>query len=72
MLMADMISTTFAEVRRTCKNPLTSSSRINRAFWMVISGDKKLKKRVMEGVCDFLKHETTICLVGFILYKLTA
>ncbi len=57
--MADMIENTFAEVRRKCKKPYASSSQINRAFWMAISRDKKLKKRVMCAVCDFIQYTDT-------------
>jgi len=52
--MADIIIKTFSEVRRRCKKPRASSSQINRAFWLAISMDKKLKDDVMNAVCKFL------------------
>lgn len=58
--MADIIEHTFSEVRRKCKNPYMSSSRINRAFWMAITRKKELRDRVMNAVCDYLKHDTGV------------
>lgn len=58
--MAIIINEIFTEVRRKCNKPYASSSQINRAFWIAMHIDKKLRKRVMEAVCDFLKYDTSV------------
>ena len=60
MRMADIISKTFDEVRKICKDPYVSSARINRAVWIAISSDEKLRKHIMGVVCEHLKNDTSV------------
>lgn len=52
--MAEKIFNVHAEVRRKCKRPYASSSKINRAFWMVTALNKNLRKRMVRAVCDLM------------------
>jgi len=57
--LSDIRNETFKEVRRKCRRPYASSSKISRAFWMVLFNDKKLRSRVMCAVSEFLdKYDT--------------
>lgn len=58
--MADIIGNLFNLIRKRCRNQYISSSRINRAIWMVITRDKELRERVMDAVCDYIKHDTGV------------
>lgn len=59
--MAGLIANAHAEVRRKCRRPYASSSKINRAFWMVITLNKNLRKRMIREVCNFFKvYDTDI------------
>ncbi len=57
--LSDIMAETFREVRRKCKRPNASSSKISRAFWMAIHNDKKLRCRVLCAVCEFLERYDT-------------
>ena len=58
--MADIIFKTFDEVRKICKDPYVPNARINRAFWIAISKDNELKKRLMDIVCENLNNDTSV------------
>ena len=50
----------FNDIRRECKNPYASSSRIIRAFLVALESDKDLKAKVMCAVCKVMRNDTGI------------
>lgn len=53
--ISNMRDTTFREVRRRCRKPYASGSKISRALWLVLFNDKRLRGQVLDALCNFLK-----------------
>lgn len=57
---AEKLEKVFNEVRRECKNPYASSSRIQRAFWVALESNKDLKMKMLCAACKVLENDTGI------------
>jgi hypothetical protein len=57
---AEKLEKIFKDIRRECKNPYASSSRIQRAFLVALELDEELKKKVKCAVCKVLRNDTGI------------